>query len=58
VCGHFKRKPADICNYCGDTPIGGVNYAGGLSDGGDFHDRQKRLQPRAWLRGLSAMVAA
>jgi hypothetical protein len=41
VCGRFKRKPADICDYCGNTPVGGVNYAGGLSDGGDFQDRQR-----------------
>lgn len=21
ICGKFKRRPADVCNYCGDDPV-------------------------------------
>lgn len=21
VCGRFKRRPADVCDYCGDDPV-------------------------------------
>lgn len=29
VCGHFKRRPADVCDYCGDDP---VTYGGDARD--------------------------
>lgn len=42
-CGRLKSRPADVCDYCGDDPVAGVNYAGGLSHGGDYIDRVRQI---------------
>lgn len=42
-CHRFKPRPSAICQYCGDDPVANVNYAGGLSHGGDYWQKAQAM---------------